>query len=48
MKGNQQLATRIPPEVQAERPLVVCQSSAIVGYLRTEPAATSLNSAQKQ
>lgn len=41
-KGNPQLAARIPPEIQAERLLVVCQSSAIVGYLRTDPAATSL------
>ena len=41
-KGNPQLAARIPPDIQAERLLVVCQSSSIVGYLRTDPAATSL------
>ena len=41
-KGNPQLAARIPPDIQAERLLVVCHSSSIVGYLRTDPAATSL------
>ena len=41
-KGNPQLAARIPANIQAERLLVVCQSSSIVGYLRTDPAATSL------
>jgi len=41
-KGNPQLAAQIPNQIQAERLLVVCQSRSIVGYLRTEPAATSL------
>jgi hypothetical protein len=41
-KGNPQLAAQIPSQIQGERLLVVCQSRSIVGYLRTEPAATSL------
>lgn len=41
-KGNPQLAAKIPAGIQAERLLVVCKSTAIVGYLRTDPSATSL------
>ncbi|MDA8361648.1 MAG: DUF302 domain-containing protein [Gammaproteobacteria bacterium] len=41
-KHAPKLAARIPARIQAERLLVACNAPAIVGYMRTNLAATSL------